>query len=73
MGRDFRLAAAAVRRALTRNTALVVASAPCFPHGVIDDVVGIAEARCSVALLTSPCAAFLSCTVLSAGAGWACL
>ena len=50
MGRDFRLAAAAVRRALTRNTALVVASAPCFPHGVIDDVVGIAQARCSVAL-----------------------
>ena len=47
MGRDFRLAAAAVRRALTRNTALVVASAPCFPHGVIDDVAGIAEARCS--------------------------
>lgn len=57
MGRDFRLVAAAVRRALTRNTALVVASAPCFPHGVIDDVVGIAQARgfsAPVAPLTSP-------------------
>ena len=43
VGRDFRLTAAAVRRALTHNTALVVASTPCFPHGVIDDVVGIAE------------------------------
>jgi len=45
VGRDFRVSAAAVRRALTRNTALVVASAPCFPHGVMDDVAGIAEAR----------------------------
>ncbi|KAK9826850.1 hypothetical protein WJX81_007792 [Elliptochloris bilobata] len=43
VGGDFRLAAAAVRRAMTRNTALVVASAPCYPHGVIDDVAGIAE------------------------------
>ena len=38
-----RVTAAAVARALTRNTVLVVASSPCFPHGVIDDVEGIAQ------------------------------
>ena len=43
MGKDMRVTAAAVARALTRNTVLVVASSPCFPHGVIDDVEGIAQ------------------------------
>jgi len=38
-----RLTAGDVRRHLTRNTALVVASAPSFPHGVVDDVEGIAR------------------------------
>ncbi|CAG9463387.1 unnamed protein product [Pedinophyceae sp. YPF-701] len=38
------LSGAAVRRAITRNTALVVASAPSYPHGTIDDVEGIAAA-----------------------------
>lgn len=38
-----RLTGGDVRRHLTRNTALVVASAPSFPHGVVDDVVGIAR------------------------------
>ena len=47
VGRDYRVSAAAVARAMTRNTVLVVASSPCFPHGVIDDVVGIAEVRAS--------------------------
>ncbi|BDA43135.1 Sphingosine-1-phosphate lyase [Coccomyxa sp. Obi] len=42
VGRDYRVSAAAVARAMTRNTVLVVASSPCFPHGVIDDVAGIA-------------------------------
>lgn len=37
------MSAAAVARAITRNTVLVVASSPCFPHGVIDDVTGIAK------------------------------
>jgi hypothetical protein len=37
------VSAAAVARAITRNTVLVVASSPCFPHGVIDDVSGIAK------------------------------
>ena len=68
VGRDFRLAAAAVRRALTRNTALVVASAPCFPHGVVDDVAGIAEARCPAAPPTTLRSLLVA---LSAIAGWA--
>ena len=37
-----RLTAAAVRRCLSRNTVLVVASAVGYPHGVMDDVEGIA-------------------------------
>ena len=45
VGKDFRVSAVAVARALTRNTVLVVASAPCFPHGVVDDVAGIARVR----------------------------
>lgn len=40
-------AARAVRAALTGQTAVVVASAPGFPHGVIDDVEGIAKVRLS--------------------------
>ena len=43
MGKDFRVSAASVARAITRNTVLVVASSPCFPHGVMDDVEGIAK------------------------------
>lgn len=45
VGKDFRVTAASVGRAITRNTVLVVASSPCFPHGVIDDVEGIAKVR----------------------------
>lgn len=45
MGNDYRVSAAAVARAMTRNTVLVVASSPCFPHGVIDDVSGISAVR----------------------------
>ncbi len=45
MGNDYRVSAAAVARAMTHNTVLVVASSPCFPHGVIDDVSGIAAVR----------------------------
>jgi len=33
----------AVRKALTRNTAVVVASAPGFPHGVVDHIEDIAK------------------------------
>eukprot|EP00879_Flechtneria_rotunda_P016083 GHRR01016824.1.p1 GENE.GHRR01016824.1~~GHRR01016824.1.p1 ORF type:complete len:524 (+),score=169.46 GHRR01016824.1:2119-3690(+) len=42
LGPDYRLHVAAVARRMTRNTVLVVASAPGFPHGVVDDVAGIA-------------------------------
>lgn len=38
-----RLRASDVARAVTRNTVVVVASAPGYPHGVMDDVEGIAE------------------------------
>ncbi|EFJ48810.1 hypothetical protein VOLCADRAFT_60125, partial [Volvox carteri f. nagariensis] len=40
---DFRLSAATVRRYMNRNTAILVASAPGFPHGLVDDVKGIAK------------------------------
>lgn len=42
VGKDFRLSAAAVRRALSPNTAVVVVSAPGFPHGVVDHIADIA-------------------------------
>jgi sphinganine-1-phosphate aldolase len=38
LGADGRLSAAAVRRRMNGNTAVVVASAPGFPHGLVDDV-----------------------------------
>ena len=45
VGRDYRLSGDAVRRAITRNTVLVVASSPGFPHGVMDHVADIAAVR----------------------------
>lgn len=42
--KTFRLKAAAVISRMTKRTALVVASAPTFPHGIIDDIEGIARA-----------------------------
>jgi sphinganine-1-phosphate aldolase len=42
VSRDYRLSGEAVARAITRNTVLVVASAPGFPHGVMDHVADIA-------------------------------
>lgn len=35
---DYRADVAAVRRAITRNTIVIVGSAPCFPYGVIDPI-----------------------------------
>lgn len=43
VGPDYRLSGKAVRKAVTRNTILVIASAPGFPHGVVDHVVDIAK------------------------------
>jgi len=37
------LTAKAVRKYINKNTVLVVASSPGFPHGVMDDIQGIAE------------------------------
>lgn len=39
-----RLHGSSVARYITNNTVVVVASAPGFPHGVVDDVAGIAAA-----------------------------
>ena len=51
-----RLTGSDVRRHLTRNTALVVASAPSFPHGIVDDVEGIARetSKRGIPLVSSP-------------------
>src|SRR5437764_648039 len=38
VGRDFRADVAAMRSAITRDTVVVVGSAPGFPHGVIDPI-----------------------------------
>ena len=43
VGKDFRLSGKAVKRAITSNTILVVASSPGFPHGVVDHVQDIAQ------------------------------
>jgi sphinganine-1-phosphate aldolase len=40
---DFRLTAAAVRKRITSNTAIIVVSSPTYPHGVVDDIVGIGK------------------------------
>ncbi|KAF5834927.1 pyridoxal phosphate-dependent transferase [Dunaliella salina] len=41
--KDWRLSGETVKRALTSNTAAVVASAPGFPHGVVDHIEDIAK------------------------------
>jgi glutamate/tyrosine decarboxylase-like PLP-dependent enzyme len=43
VGADFRADPAAMKRALTRRTAVVVGSAPAFPHGVIDPIEDLSE------------------------------
>lgn len=45
VGPDYRLSGKAVQKAVTRNTILVIASAPGFPHGVIDHIQDIAKVR----------------------------
>ncbi|CAF4863454.1 unnamed protein product, partial [Rotaria magnacalcarata] len=32
-----------MRRAITKNTCMIVASAPCFPHGTIDPIQDISK------------------------------
>ena len=53
VGSDYRLSGKAVRKAVTRNTILVIASAPGFPHGVIDHIEDIAQVSvCSLMLVS---------------------
>ncbi|MGC4114572.1 MAG: aminotransferase class V-fold PLP-dependent enzyme [Myxococcales bacterium] len=43
VGRDFRADVKAARRAIGRNTVVVVGSAPAFPHGTIDPIAELSE------------------------------
>lgn len=43
VGDDMRADVEAVRNALTKNTIVIVGSAPCFPHGVIDPIREMSE------------------------------
>lgn len=40
---DFRVDVAKIGSLVTRRTAMLVGSAPCFPYGVVDPIAGIAE------------------------------
>ena len=39
----YRLTAEQVAKKITKNTAVIIASAPTYPHGVVDDIVGIGK------------------------------
>lgn len=43
VGPDYRADVAATRRAIGRNTIVVVGSAPSFPHGVVDPIAELSE------------------------------
>jgi len=43
VGEDYRADVKATRKALTRNTLVVIGSAPSFPHGVIDPIEELSE------------------------------
>ncbi len=43
VGPDFRADVAAMREAVTKNTIVIVGSAPSFPHGVIDPIEELSE------------------------------
>jgi len=36
----------AMRRAISKNTAMLVCSAPQFPHGIMDPIEEVAEVKC---------------------------
>ena len=46
----FTLDPAAVKRAVTRDTCVIVASAPAFPHGVIDPIPDLSELAVSLSI-----------------------
>jgi sphinganine-1-phosphate aldolase len=43
VGEDFRADVAAMSAAVDRNTIVMVGSAPCFPHGVVDPIDALSE------------------------------
>jgi glutamate/tyrosine decarboxylase-like PLP-dependent enzyme len=43
VGKDYRADVRAMRKALTRNTIVLIGSAPSFPHGVIDPIEELSE------------------------------
>ncbi len=43
VGPDFRADLEATRRAISHSTAVIVGSAPSFPHGVVDPIEGLSE------------------------------
>lgn len=43
VGEDFRVDPAAVERAITANTVMLVGSAPSYPQGVVDPIAGLGE------------------------------
>ena len=42
-GQDMRMSIPHLKKVISKKTVLVVCSAPQYPHGVIDDVVGIGK------------------------------
>lgn len=40
---DYTVDVEAVRNAINKNTIVIIGSAPCFPHGVIDDIPALSE------------------------------
>ena len=43
VGPDYRADVRAMRKAITRNTAVIIGSAPSFPHGIIDPIEELSE------------------------------
>lgn len=43
VGADYRANVAAMRKAVNRNTIVIVGSTPSFPHGVVDDIAELAK------------------------------
>jgi glutamate/tyrosine decarboxylase-like PLP-dependent enzyme len=41
---DYRADVAAARKAVTRNTVVIVGSAPSFPHGIVDPIFAMGTA-----------------------------
>ena len=42
-GKDFKVDLGKMRKAITKNTVLLVGSAPNYPHGIIDNIEEIAK------------------------------